>query len=50
MHRISMLCMMTMIVVNILTDEDFDDTTVTFTTDYPSTVYALVYKDMVATP
>lgn len=37
-------------VVNILTDEDFDDTTVTFTTDYPSTVYALVYKDMVATP
>lgn len=32
-------------VVNILTDEDLDDSTVTFTTDYPSTVYALVYKD-----
>lgn len=32
-------------VVNILTDEDSDDGTLTFTTDYPSTVYALVYKD-----
>ena len=33
-------------VVNILADEDMNDTTLTFTTDYPSTVYALVYKDV----
>ena len=33
-------------VVNILTDEDVDDSTLTFTTDYPSAVYALVYKDV----
>lgn len=32
-------------VVNILEDEDMNDGTLTFTTDYPSTVYALVYKD-----
>lgn len=34
-------------VVNFLTDEDTDDTTFTFTTNYPSTVYGLVYKDIV---
>lgn len=34
-------------VVNFLQDEDTDDTTVTFTTDYPSASYALVYKDVV---
>lgn len=33
--------------VNILTDEDMDDGTLTFTTNYPSTVYALVYQDAV---
>ena len=33
-------------VVNFLQDEDTDDTTVTFTTDYPSATYALVYKDV----
>ena len=32
-------------VVNILEDEDQNDTTLTFTTDYPSTAYALVYRD-----
>lgn len=32
-------------VVNILEDEDTDDGMITFTTDYPSTTYALVYKD-----
>ena len=32
-------------VVNILADEDQNDTTLTFTTDYPSTVYALIYRD-----
>lgn len=32
-------------VVNTLTDEDQNDTTMTFTTDYPSTVYALIYRD-----
>lgn len=32
-------------VVNILADEDSVENTVTFTTDYPSTVYALVYHD-----
>lgn len=32
-------------VVNILPDEDDRDLTITFTTDYPSTAYALVYKD-----
>lgn len=38
-------------VVNMLADEDMDDGTFTFTTDYPSTVYALVYKDVpVLTP
>lgn len=31
--------------VNTLVDEDSDDNTITFTTDYPSTVYALVYHD-----
>lgn len=31
--------------VNTLVDEDLDDNTITFTTDYPSTVYALVYRD-----
>lgn len=34
-------------VVNFLQDEDMDDNTVTFTTDYPSATYALVYKDAV---
>lgn len=34
-------------VVNFLQDEDTDDNTVTFTTDYPSATYALVYKDIV---
>ena len=34
-------------VVNILADEDLDDGTLTFTTDYPSTAYALVYKDVI---
>ncbi len=32
-------------VVNYMKDEDQDDSTVTFTTDYPSSVCALVYKD-----
>lgn len=32
-------------VINVLTDEDADDNTMTFTTSYPSTVYALVYHD-----
>lgn len=32
--------------VNVLADEDADDNTITFTTDYPSTVYALVYRDV----
>lgn len=32
-------------IVNTLVDEDLDDNTITFTTDYPSTVYALVYHD-----
>ncbi|MCM1181974.1 MAG: hypothetical protein NC337_01200 [Roseburia sp.] len=31
-------------VVNVLADEDWNDATLTFTTDYPSTVYALIYK------
>lgn len=31
--------------VNVLPDEDSDENTITFTTDYPSTVYALVYHD-----
>lgn len=31
--------------VNTLADEDSDDNTITFTTDYPSTVYALIYHD-----
>lgn len=31
--------------INILPDEDLDENTLTFTTDYPSTVYALVYRD-----
>ena len=34
-------------VVNFLEDEDMDDTTLTFTTNYPSTVYALVYQDVI---
>lgn len=33
-------------VVNILPDEDLDENTITFTTDYPSTVYALIYHDV----
>lgn len=32
-------------VVNILEDEDTDDGMITFTTDYPSATYALVYED-----
>ena len=32
-------------VVNVLTDEDASDSTITFTTDYPSTAYALIYRD-----
>lgn len=36
-------------VVNILPDEDADDNTITFTTDYPSTTYALVYQEAAAT-
>lgn len=32
-------------VINILQDEDTSDDTITFTTDYPSTVYALIYTD-----
>ena len=32
--------------VNILPDEDLDENTITFTTDYPSTVYALIYHDI----
>lgn len=31
-------------VVNVLADEDWNDATLTFTTDYPSTVYALIYR------
>lgn len=31
--------------INTLVDEDSDDNTITFTTDYPSTVYALIYHD-----
>lgn len=31
--------------INVLADEDFDDNTITFTTDYPSTVYAMIYHD-----
>lgn len=34
-------------VINFLADEDSDDTTLTFTTNYPSTVYGLVYQDAV---
>ena len=30
-----------------LADEDADDATVTFTTDYISTAYALVYTDVI---
>lgn len=37
-------------VVNILPDEDLDENTITFTTDYPSTVYALIYHDAQANP
>lgn len=33
--------------INILTDEDISDATLTFTTDFPSTVYALVYRDTI---
>jgi hypothetical protein len=32
--------------VNILSDEDLDDATLTFTTDYGTTVYALCYTDI----
>lgn len=32
-------------VVNVLADEDTDNNTITFTTDYPSTAYALIYRD-----
>lgn len=35
-------------VVNFLQDEDMDDMTITFTTDYPSAVCGLVYQDTVA--
>lgn len=35
-------------VVNILEDEDLNDGTLTFTTDYPSAVCALIYKDPAA--
>lgn len=34
-------------VINMLPDEDTNDATVTFTTDYISTAYALVYTDMI---
>lgn len=34
-------------VINILEDEDTNDATMTFTTNYPSTAYALVYQDAV---
>lgn len=34
-------------VINMLADEDTDDATVTFTTDYISTAYALVYTDVI---
>lgn len=34
-------------VINMLADEDTNDATVTFTTDYISTAYALVYTDMI---
>ena len=34
-------------VINMLADEDADDATVTFTTDYISTAYALVYTDVI---
>lgn len=37
-------------VVNILEDEDQSDTTLTFTTDYPSAVCALVYRDTINLP
>lgn len=36
-------------VINILEDEDINDTTLTFTTDCPSTTYALIYQDVVIT-
>ena len=36
--------------VNTLVDEDTDDNTIPFTTDYPSTVYALVYHDAAIQP
>ena len=34
-------------VVNFLEDEDMDEATLTFTTNYPSTVYGLVYQDVI---
>lgn len=37
-------------VVNILEDEDQNDTTMTFTTDYPSASYALIYRDILVQP
>lgn len=37
-------------VVNILEDEDQNDTTLTFTTDYPTTACALVYRDTINLP
>ncbi len=36
--------------ITILTDEDQNDATMTFTTDYPSTVYALIYQDTIHLP
>jgi len=37
-------------VVNILEDEDQNDTTLTFTTDSPSTTCALIYRDTILQP
>lgn len=37
-------------VVNILEDEDQSDTTLTFTTDYPTAACALVYRDTLVLP
>lgn len=37
-------------VVNILEDEDQNDTTLTFTTDYPTAACALVYRDTISLP
>ncbi len=37
-------------VVNILEDEDINDATLTFTTDYPTAACALVYRDTISLP